>query len=228
MGGDEIFRRYLRDGKVKYWTKVFEEIIIHTKGNPSSNDWGVGFIIHDDEELLEATVKGLVRSLSRRDVSFDEQQKLVTILQNLPWSYNGLPNLFIYIVISHGVIGSEKSMPFFKEILEEIDNYKNIRNLSQEGEYDYSPLYTERQFAVKAIIKITGLKEIDFLIERFKEDPSIREVMYYEIKRINSPEITEIKEKLKELGKFDDLEYVQIPNRRYVLEDFDEAIKRYQ
>ncbi|MHA1185834.1 MAG: HEAT repeat domain-containing protein [Candidatus Heimdallarchaeota archaeon] len=190
VGGNDVFSRYLQQGQVKDWVKVFEEYFAHENSKPDTDDWGLGRYIFesDNDEILEQTIKGLSKSLDRCEVSIEDREKLIPLLQDFSWSINGFPNIYYYIITCHGIIGSKKSLSYIRKIIESIDNYVLSGHLGSDGEDHEDYFHYVRSKAILALTQISDEDELDYLFERYKTDLSlnVRNTIYSEISNIKT------------------------------------------
>ncbi|MHA1185464.1 MAG: HEAT repeat domain-containing protein [Candidatus Heimdallarchaeota archaeon] len=222
----DICEKYLRIGKIKNWIKVLEDYHIHKKGKSKPENWGLGYFFVESEEWLELFIIGLGKSLTQGVVTQEEQEKLLPLLQDFPCYTINFPNLYLYLLICHGIINSKKSIPFVRKILNEADYIEEIPHRDDFGELHHDSSKYTRRIAVKALMKISEENEVSYLVERFNRDPSpaVKQVIYHELKKIDS---TETKTAIKDIDEHHDYSYVSTLDSKFVLTDFDEAYKIY-
>jgi len=170
FGGDGFIDKYLLSGKVKDWIKVLQGIIILQKNKRKKIAWGLAHYIYDFTDSLESFFRGLAMCLSQGEISSDIQEKIIPLIQKFPWHVNDKPNLYLNNVICHGLIGSKKSLPFLRYIINESDIFIRFFEDDGFGEY-YNDHFTHtRGMAIKALIKITDKNELSYLAKRFLID----------------------------------------------------------
>ena len=224
--GEIIIEDYFYSGKIKDWISFHREIQIHLEDKPGPNDCGLGSYIFESKKLIVEAIHGLARSLSRGEINSDDQEKLIPLLQNFQWKINDLPDFYIFQVICYGLIGSTKSLPFLKKILEEIDNV-NLETRDLDREFHNDNFHFVRIMVVKAIAKINGKNGANYLIERFKKEPSpsVQQIIIFELKKFDIPDIFD---GLKEYKQISDLETnFSKYTKKFVLADFDESYKEH-
>ncbi len=205
--GSSFIENYFTAGKVKNWVGVFEGYFEYKR---NKKKWGkykdievFGELFGDTDEVLDSAVFGLAESIREGKVRTEDIVKLIPLLQKFPYSFNGFPELFKQVVACYDAIGSKKTLLYLKKIIERIDIFGPIvlGLITSEGEYYNDHFYDLRSYAIQVLLKISEKDELDYLCNRFHNDPSpsVQRTIYNEIKKIETPKAKEKLNKLKEI-----------------------------
>lgn len=204
----------LRKGRVKDWVGLFEEYHREMKSKDGYGSLPYGY----SDEFLEPALEGLVRTLEQGDIFQKDREKLNPFLHEEIkdmltievfdfGAFGCLHELYWNLVEAVGLIGSGKSVPFLKKVIEWVDKHP-CEEIGQHGEQKYDYSHNVRCAAVEALVRITGDEEAEFLYKRFHEDgsPSVQKTIYNELVKMTSDEVMRYVRILRNMVPFHDAE----------------------
>ena len=219
---------FLRKGQVKDWVGLFKEYQRCMK-KYKGNQGPFGFQLY--EEFLEYALEGLVKTLKHGNINPKDKDKLNPFLLDEIkdmlkidffgyGAYNFLPELYWNLVESTGLIGSRKSVPLLKKIIEWVDKHP-CEEIGEHGEHKRDYSFNVRNAAVSALVRIAGDEEAEFLFKRFHEDgsPLVQETMYNDLEKMGTEEAKYYTDILRNMVPYHDAkdnfgEYYHFPENK--------------